>query len=87
MTTAQRIPVTGLRNLAENQPRSPHRARFSPPELRGPLKPEACLAALEVYYAAQRSGRGAGLDGLVDRVSKRFTARRTGSEAPFPAEG
>lgn len=48
---------------------------------------EAYLAALEVYHAAQRSGRGAGLDGLVDRVSKRFTARRTGSEAPSPAQG
>lgn len=41
---------------------------------------EAYLAALEVYHACQRSGRGTGLDTLVDRVSKRFTGRRTAAE-------
>ena len=42
---------------------------------------EAYLAALEVYAAAKRSGRGAGLDDLIDRVGQRFTARRTADPA------
>ena len=37
---------------------------------------EAYLAALETYHAAKRSGKGAGLDDLLDRVSQRFTTRR-----------
>jgi len=42
---------------------------------------EAYLAALEVYHAAKRTGKGAGLDDLLDRVGKRFVARRTSSPA------
>lgn len=37
---------------------------------------EAYLAALEVYHSAKRTGRGSGLDDLLDRVSARFTSRR-----------
>lgn len=45
---------------------------------------EAYLAALEVYAAAKRSGRGAGLDDLIDRVGRRFAARRRPSDTPTP---
>jgi hypothetical protein len=43
---------------------------------------EAYLAALEVYHAAKRTGKGAGLDDLLDRVSTRFASRRA---EPSPA--
>ncbi len=45
---------------------------------------EAYLAALEVYAAAKRSGKGAGLDDLLDRVGQRFAARRTTPEPVQP---
>jgi len=41
---------------------------------------EAYLAALEVYHAAKRTGQGAGLDDLLDRVSTRFASRRAAAE-------
>lgn len=45
---------------------------------------EAYLAALEVYHAAKRTGEGAGLDDLLDRVSARFAGRRA-TPTPAPA--
>jgi hypothetical protein len=38
---------------------------------------EAYLDALDVYDAAKRAGLGAGLDQLLDRVSRRFAKRRS----------
>lgn len=37
---------------------------------------EAYIAALEVYHAAQRTGKGSGLDDLIDQVGQRFSRRR-----------
>jgi hypothetical protein len=43
---------------------------------------EAYLAALDTYHAAKRSGKGSGLDDLLDRVGQRFANRRTAQETP-----
>jgi hypothetical protein len=37
---------------------------------------EAYIAALEVYNSAHRTGKGSGLDDLIDQVGKRFARRR-----------
>ena len=43
---------------------------------------EAYLAGLDVYHAAKRSGKGTGLDDLLDRVGQRFANRRAAQETP-----
>lgn len=45
---------------------------------------DAYLAALDVYHAAKRAGKGAGLDALLTTVGQRF-AQRTAT--PSPSEG
>lgn len=45
---------------------------------------EAYLAALDVYHSAKRSGKGSGLDELLDRVSQRFVSRRSDEDSPAP---
>lgn len=41
---------------------------------------DAYLAGLDVYHAAKRTGRGAGLDGLLTAVAERFARRRPAAE-------
>jgi hypothetical protein len=48
---------------------------------------EAYLAALEVYHAAKRGGQGSGLDDLLGRMGRRFTATRAATEKESGTDG